>query len=60
MFASWYGSLRSAKAVNAAAGGGLDEVIDRAETRSWIAESLKRLPPSMSWPEKKYPYIDTW
>jgi acetyl-CoA carboxylase carboxyltransferase component len=33
-----------AKAVNAAAGGGLDDVIDPAETRSWIAQGLKRLP----------------
>ena len=50
----------SAKAVNAAAGGGLDDVIDPAETRSWIAESLKRLPPVAPRTEKKYPYIDTW
>ncbi|MEM6999918.1 MAG: carboxyl transferase domain-containing protein [Pseudomonadota bacterium] len=50
----------SAKAVNAAAGGGLDDVIDPAETRSWIAESLKRLPPVLPRTEKKYPYVDTW
>ena len=50
----------SAKAVNAAAGGGIDDVIDPAETRSWVAESLKRLPPKPVRPEKKYPYVDTW
>tara|TARA_S200000501_G_scaffold225958_1_gene211881 strand:- start:1730 stop:2680 length:951 start_codon:yes stop_codon:yes gene_type:complete len=53
-------AYESAKAVNAAAGGGIDDVIDPAETRSWIADSLKRVPP-VSRPEtKKYPYIDTW
>ena len=50
----------AAKAVNAAAGGGLDDVIDPAETRSWVAESLKRLPPVAQRAEKKYPFIDTW
>ncbi len=53
-------AYESAKAVNAAAGGGLDDVIDPAETRSWIAESLKRLPPVPERTEKKYPYVDTW
>ena len=53
-------AYESAKAVNAAAGGGIDDVIDPAETRSWIAESLKRLPPKPERTEKKYPYVDTW
>lgn len=53
-------AYESAKAVNAAAGGGLDDVIDPAATRSWIVESLKRLPPVPERTEKKYPYIDTW
>lgn len=53
-------AYESAKAVNAAVGGGLDDVIDPAETRSWIAESLNRLPPVPPRTEKKYPYIDTW
>jgi acetyl-CoA carboxylase carboxyltransferase component len=50
----------NAKAVNAAAGGGIDDVIDPAETRDWIAQSLRRLPPTPPRTEKKYPYIDTW
>ena len=50
----------NAKAINAAAGGGLDDVIDPAHTRAWIATSLKRLPPAPPRTEKKYPYIDTW
>ena len=49
-----------AKAINASVGGGLDDVIDPADTRSWIASSLKRLPPKRERTEKKYPYIDTW
>jgi acetyl-CoA carboxylase carboxyltransferase component len=50
----------SAKAVNASAGGGIDDVIDPAETRDWIAQSLKRLPPVPERTTKKYPYIDPW
>jgi len=50
----------SAKAVNAAAGGGIDDVIDPADTRSWIADGLKRLPPVPPRTGKKYPYIDPW
>ncbi len=53
-------SYESAKAINAGVGGGLDDVIDPADTRSWIASSLKRLPPRAPRTEKKYPYIDTW
>ena len=54
------GAYEGAKAINAGVGGGLDDVIDPADTRSWIASSLKRLPPRQPRTEKKYPYIDTW
>ena len=54
------GAYEGAKAINAGVGGGLDDVIDPADTRSWIASSLKRLPPKAPRTEKKYPYIDTW
>ena len=50
----------NAKAVNAAAGGGLDDVIDPAETRTWIVNGLNRLPPTPPRTKKKRPYIDTW
>ena len=53
-------AYENAKAVNAAAGGGLDDVIDPAETRTWIANGLKRLPPTPERTGKKRPYIDTW
>ena len=52
--------LRCAKAVNAAQGGGIDDVIDPADTRDWISNSLKRLPPVPLRTTKKYPYIDPW
>jgi acetyl/propionyl-CoA carboxylase alpha subunit len=50
----------AAKAVNAAAGGGLDDVIDPAATRDWIAQGLKRVPPPAPRTTKKYPCIDPW
>jgi acetyl-CoA carboxylase carboxyltransferase component len=50
----------TAKAVNASAGGGIDDVIDPADTRSWIVNSLRRLPVVPKRQEKKYPCIDTW
>lgn len=50
----------TARAVNAGVGGGIDDVIDPAETRSWIASGLRRLPPVPARTGKKYPYIDTW
>jgi acetyl-CoA carboxylase carboxyltransferase component len=53
-------AYEGAKAINASAGGGLDDVIDPADTRSWIATSMRRLPPTPPRTEKKYPYIDTW
>ena len=50
----------AAKAVNAVMGGGIDDVIDPAETRRRIANALKRVPPALPRAEKKYPYIDPW
>jgi acetyl-CoA carboxylase carboxyltransferase component len=53
-------AYENAKAVNAVTGGGIDDVIDPADTRRWIVNSLKRLPPALPRTEKKYPYIDPW
>jgi len=53
-------AYETARAVNAGSGGGIDDVIDPAETRRWIANSLRRLPPTPPREGKKYPYIDTW
>ena len=53
-------AYESAKAVNAAAGGGLDDVIDPADTREWIASALKRVPAPAPREGKKYAFVDTW
>ncbi len=53
-------AYENAKAVNASVGGGLDDVIDPATTRDWIAAGLRRVPPTEPRTDKKYPYIDTW
>jgi len=53
-------AYESARAINASVGGGIDDVIDPADTRDWIANSLRRLPLIPPRTEKKYPYIDTW
>ncbi len=53
-------AYESGKAVNAGTGGGLDDVIDPAETRTWLARALKRVPTAPPRTEKKYPYIDPW
>jgi acetyl/propionyl-CoA carboxylase alpha subunit/acetyl-CoA carboxylase carboxyltransferase component len=53
-------AYETARAVNAGTGGGIDDVIDPAETRTWIANSLKRLPPIPLREGKKYPFISPW
>ena len=53
-------AYESARAVNAVTGGGLDDVIDPAETRGWLARGLKRVPPTPPRTGKKYPFVDTW
>ena len=50
----------AAKAVTSAVGGGVDDVIDPAETRGWIVAGLKRVPTSQKRVSKKYPHMDTW
>ena len=50
-----------ARAVNS--GGtnyGIDDVIDPMDTRAWIAQGLRSLPPVLPRTEKKRPNIDTW
>ena len=49
-----------AKAVNAASSGGVDEIIDPADTRAWIISGLNALPPLKKREGKKHPYIDPW
>jgi len=50
-----------ARAVNSGGTGyGIDDVIDPADTRAWIAQGLRSLPPVPPRTEKKRPNIDTW
>ena len=44
----------------AAERGYVDDVIDPADTRRWIAHGLRRVPKPPKRTDKKYPYIDTW
>ncbi|HKU39318.1 MAG TPA: carboxyl transferase domain-containing protein, partial [Polyangiales bacterium] len=48
------------KAVNVASAFEFDEVIDPAESRSWVASALKAAPPPAARSGKKRPCIDTW
>jgi acetyl/propionyl-CoA carboxylase alpha subunit len=49
-----------ARAVNAAAFFGIDDVIDPADSRSWIVRGLRSLPPTPQRTGKKRSYVDTW
>jgi acetyl-CoA carboxylase carboxyltransferase component len=53
-------AYETAKAVNGAVGGGIDDVIDPAETRAWIMMGLRSQPPVEPRAGKKHAYIDTW
>ncbi|MEO1839936.1 MAG: carboxyl transferase domain-containing protein [Pseudomonadota bacterium] len=53
-------AYENAKAVNASAGYGIDDVIDPADTRSWLVMGLNSVPSPPERTEKKYPFIDTW
>ena len=48
------------KAVNVASHFELDDVIDPADSRTWIANALRSAPPAPPRAGKKRPCIDTW
>ena len=48
------------KAVNMASHFEIDEVIDPAESRQWIAAGLRSVPPAPRRSGKKRPNVDTW
>ena len=53
--------VERARAVNS--GGtnyGIDDVIDPADTRAWIAQGLQSIPKPAPRTEKKRPNVDTW
>ena len=50
-----------ASAVNSAGTNyGIDDVIDPADTRAWIAQGLRSVPPVLPRADKKRPNVDTW
>jgi acetyl-CoA carboxylase carboxyltransferase component len=53
-------AYEAGKALNRANGPGIDDVIDPAETRSWIMGALRSLPPVPPRTEKKLRWIDAW
>lgn len=53
-------SYERAKAVNSAPFFGVDDIIDPADSRSWIVTGLNSMPPVEPRKTKKRPYIDTW
>jgi acetyl-CoA carboxylase carboxyltransferase component len=48
------------KAVNVASTFEIDDVIDPADSRKWIATGLRAAPPASPTTGKKRPCIDTW
>jgi acetyl-CoA carboxylase carboxyltransferase component len=54
------GMYERGKALNAAALLELDDVIDPADTRTWIMAGLRAVPPPAPRTGKKRPCIDTW
>jgi len=48
------------KALNNASQFGVDDVIDPADSRRWIAAGLRASAPAEPRSGKKYPYIDSW
>ena len=48
------------KALSAATMFEIDDVIDPADTRSWVMAGLRSLPPTPARSGKKRPFIDTW
>ena len=48
------------KALSAATLFEIDDVIDPAETRSWVVAGLRSLPPAPPRTGKKRPWVDTW
>jgi len=53
-------SYRRGKAVNVASHFELDDVIDPADSRTWITAALKSVPPVPQRSGKKRPNVDTW
>ena len=53
-------AYRSGKALNYASGFAVDDTIDPADTRFWVANLLKSLRPPAPRTTKKRPFVDAW
>jgi acetyl-CoA carboxylase carboxyltransferase component len=53
-------AYQAGKALPQATGAALDDVIDPADTRTWIVRALESLPPAPPRTGKKLPWIDAW
>jgi acetyl-CoA carboxylase carboxyltransferase component len=53
-------SYERGKAVNTASHFEIDDVIDPAESRRWVVNALRSLPPVPQRTGKKRPSVDTW
>ncbi len=53
-------AYENGNALNTATTFGIDQVIDPAESRTWIAETLRSICPPAPRDKKKRPYIDAW
>lgn len=54
------GLYRRGKALNVATHFAIDDVIDPADSRRWIAHSLRSTPVPTRRTTKKYPFVDCW
>ena len=54
------GLYQRGKALNVATHFAIDDVIDPADSRRWIANSLRSTPIPTRRTKKKYPFIDCW
>jgi acetyl-CoA carboxylase carboxyltransferase component len=54
------GLREQGKATNTASQLEIDDVIDPAETRSWLSRGLNALPRARRRPQERAPFIDTW
>ena len=54
------GLYQRGKALNVATHFAIDDVIDPADSRRWIATSLRSTPVPTRRTVKKYPFIDCW
>ena len=53
-------AYQQGKAINMATAMEIDDVIDPLDTRRWIVQGLRSVPPSLHGAGRRRPFIDTW